>query len=78
MGGAAERVAEAVIDGWSSEASFGEAIRLAARALREDRTEPISLEVAVLDRDAETTRGLRRAFRRITADELVSLMDGTD
>ena len=78
MGGAAERVAEAVIDGWSSEASFGEAIRLAARALREDRTEPISLEVAVLDRDAETARGLRRAFRRITADELVSLMDGTD
>jgi proteasome alpha subunit len=77
MGGAAERVAEAVIDGWSAEASYAEAIQLAARALREDRTEtPISLEVAVLDRNSETERGTRRAFRRITPDELNELLTG--
>jgi proteasome alpha subunit len=78
MGGAAERVAEAVIDGWTSEASFGEAIRLAARALREDRTEPLAFEVAVLDRDSETTRGSRRAFRRVFPDELDGILDGDD
>ena len=77
MGGAAERVAEAVIDGWSAEASYAEAIQLAARALREDRTEtPLSLEVAVLDRNSETKRGTRRAFRRITPDELNELLTG--
>jgi proteasome alpha subunit len=76
MGGAAERVAEAVIDGWTSEADFAEAIRLAARALREDRSEAITFEVAVLDRHSETTRGSRRAFRRIGPDELSGLMDG--
>ena len=78
MGGAAERVAEAVIDGWTSEASFGEAIRLAARALREDRTEPLTFEVAVLDRDSETARGSRRAFRRVFPDELAGILDGDD
>lgn len=77
MGGAAERVAEAVIDGWSAEASFAEAIQLAAKALREDRTEtPLSLEVAVLDRNSETERGARRAFRRIGPDELHELLTG--
>jgi proteasome alpha subunit len=77
MGGAAERVAEAVIDGWSAEASYREAIQLAARALREDRTETqLSLEVAVLDRNSETERGVRRAFRRITPDELNELLTG--
>jgi proteasome alpha subunit len=77
MGGAAERVAEAVIGGWSAEASYGEAIQLAARALREDRTEtPLTLEVAVLDRNSETERGARRAFRRITPDELNGLLTG--
>jgi proteasome alpha subunit len=76
MGGAAERVAEAVIDGWTAEADFPEAIRLAARALREERTEPITLEVGVLDRDSETTRGARRAFRRIGPDELAGMLDG--
>ncbi|WP_136611614.1 proteasome subunit alpha [Sinomonas albida] len=77
MGGAAERVAEAVIDGWSAEASFAEAIQLAAKALREDRTETqLSLEVAVLDRNSETERGARRAFRRIGPDELHELLTG--
>lgn len=77
MGGAAERVAEAVIDGWSAEASFAEAIQLAAKALREDRTEtPLSLEVAVLDRNSETERGVRRAFRRIAGEELEQLLTG--
>lgn len=76
MGGAAERVAEAVIDGWTAEADYAEAIQLAARALREDRTEPITLEVAVLDRDSEVSRGSRRAFRRIAPDELSGILDG--
>ncbi|WP_415855254.1 proteasome subunit alpha [Sinomonas sp. G460-2] len=77
MGGAAERVAEAVIGGWSAEASYAEAIQLAAKALREDRTETaLSLEVAVLDRNSETERGVRRAFRRIGPDELTELLTG--
>ncbi|GAB3285639.1 proteasome subunit alpha [Sinomonas notoginsengisoli] len=76
MGGAADRVAETVVNGWTSEASFDEAIRLAAGALHEDRTEAITLEVAVLDRNSETTRGTRRAFRRIAPDELGSALDG--
>ncbi|MEA5454431.1 proteasome subunit alpha [Sinomonas sp. JGH33] len=77
MGGAAERVAEAVIGGWSAEASFAEAIQLAAKALRDDRTDPmLSLEVAVLDRSSETERGARRAFRRISQDELAELLAG--
>ncbi|MDQ4501026.1 proteasome subunit alpha [Sinomonas sp. ASV322] len=77
MGGAAERVAEAVIGGWSAEASFAEAIQLAAKALRDERTDPtLSLEVAVLDRKSETGRGLRRAFRRISQDELTELLTG--
>ncbi|GAB4100042.1 proteasome subunit alpha [Sinomonas halotolerans] len=75
MGGAAERVAETMVRGWDAQASYGEAIRLAAAALREDRTDPVSLEVAVLDRDAETARGVRRAFRRITEDELHRFLD---
>ncbi|KHL00329.1 proteasome subunit alpha [Sinomonas humi] len=75
MGGAAERVAESVIAGWSAEASFTEAIQLAAKALREDRTEtPLSLEVGVLDRHSETERGVRRAFRRIAGEELDELL----
>ncbi|WP_334172140.1 proteasome subunit alpha [Sinomonas sp.] len=75
MGGAAERVAESVIAGWSAEASFTEAIQLAAKALREDRTEtPLSLEVGVLDRHSETERGVRRAFRRIAGEELEELL----
>ncbi|NUP73565.1 MAG: proteasome subunit alpha, partial [Sinomonas sp.] len=77
MGGAAERVAEAVIDGWSAEASYAEAIQLAAKSLREDRTETrLSLEVAVLDRNSETERGVRRAFRRIEQAELNDLLTG--
>lgn len=77
MGGAAERVAESVIAGWTAEASFTEAIQLAARALREDRTEtPLSLEVGVLDRNSETERGVRRAFRRIAGEELSGLLTG--
>lgn len=75
MGGAADRVAESVISGWSAEASFTEAIQLAAKALREDRTEtPLSLEVGVLDRHSETERGVRRAFRRIAGEELEEVL----
>ncbi|MDQ4491377.1 proteasome subunit alpha [Sinomonas sp. ASV486] len=77
MGGNAERVAETVVNGWTSVASFEEAIRLAAGALQEERAEPVTLEVAVLDRDSETARGSRRAFRRIGPDELAALVDGT-
>ncbi|MCH6470381.1 proteasome subunit alpha [Sinomonas terrae] len=75
MGGAADRVAESVVAGWSADASFTEAIQLAAKALREERAEaPLSLEVGVLDRHSETERGVRRAFRRIAGEELDELL----
>ncbi|MCZ2404174.1 proteasome subunit alpha [Paenarthrobacter sp. Z7-10] len=70
MGGQAETVQEALARGWKAESGFAEAIRLAVRSLAADRQAeadpgPENLEVALLDRDSESSRGAIRAFRRL-------------
>jgi proteasome alpha subunit len=78
MGGQADKVAETVEGGWQRELNFAGAIRLAMKGLVTDKEAgelPASaLEVAVLDRASESTRGSRRAFRRLDDDEIAALL----
>ncbi|MHA7145050.1 proteasome subunit alpha [Arthrobacter sp. TmT3-37] len=90
MGGAADAVVHALEGPWSPELSLPEAVRAAARALRNDGSsaqtgndggssgiaalDPSLLEVAFLERDPDTLRGSRRAFRRIGGPELENLL----
>ncbi|MFF1383312.1 proteasome subunit alpha [Arthrobacter sp. NPDC058288] len=78
MGGQADKVAETVEGGWQQELNFAGAIRLAMKGLVTDKEAgelPASaLEVAVLDRASESTRGSRRAFRRLGDDEIAALL----
>lgn len=78
MGGQADKVSETVEAGWQRELSFAGAIRLAMKGLVTDKEAnelPASaVEVAVLDRDSETSRGSRRAFRRLGDAEIVALL----
>jgi proteasome alpha subunit len=78
MGGQADRVSEAVAAGWEGELDFAGAIRLALAGLvadKETTTLPASaLEVAVLDRGSESSRGSRRAFRRLEDADIVALL----
>ncbi|MEY9776794.1 MULTISPECIES: proteasome subunit alpha [unclassified Arthrobacter] len=78
MGGQADKVSEAVAAGWQGELDFAGAIRLALAGLvadKETTTLPVSaLEVAVLDRDSESGRGTRRAFRRLEDPDIVALL----
>ncbi|MGV0110956.1 proteasome subunit alpha [Arthrobacter sp. CP30] len=87
MGGAADAVVDALRGSWSADLSLPEAVRAAARSLRHDGVvtagagdagapvlDPSVLEVAFLERDPDTLRGSRRAFRRIGAPELDLLL----
>jgi len=78
MGGQADKVAETVERGWQRELNFAGAIRLAMKGLVTDKEAgelPASaLEVAVLDRNSESARGSRRAFRRLGDDEIAALL----
>jgi proteasome alpha subunit len=78
MGGQADKVSEAVAAGWQGELDFAGAIRLALAGLVSDKettTLPASaLEVAVLDRGSESSRGTRRAFRRLEDADIVELL----
>ncbi|WP_105030627.1 proteasome subunit alpha [Arthrobacter ruber] len=92
MGGAADVVIEALRGAWSTDLGLTDAVRAAARALRNDAAspgtpadtvqplDPTVLEVAFLERDPDTLRGTRRAFRRIGGPELEALLaqDGQD
>ncbi|WP_026533416.1 proteasome subunit alpha [Arthrobacter sp. H41] len=87
IGGAADAVVSALRDSWSRDLTFPEAIRAGVASLQNDgaagqpphRLTPDVLEVAVLDRQPGTTRGSRRAFRRLAAPELESILtDGGD
>ncbi|GAA1338827.1 proteasome subunit alpha [Arthrobacter roseus] len=79
MGGDADAVIrrlESVFDGG---ASLSESVRAAVQALAGDRPEqvkldPSLLEAAVLERDPLTSRGSRRAFRRIMGRELDDML----
>jgi proteasome alpha subunit len=78
MGGQAEKVSEAVAAGWQGELDFAGAIRLALAGLvadKETTTLPASaVEVAVLDRGSESSRGTRRAFRRLEDADITALL----
>ncbi|MPY10852.1 proteasome subunit alpha [Arthrobacter bussei] len=92
MGGAADAVVDALRGSWSADLSLPEAVRAAARSLRHDGVvtagagdagapvlDPSVLEVAFLERDPDTLRGSRRAFRRIGGPELdLLLQNGQD
>ncbi len=90
MGGAADAVVDALRGSWSSDLSLPEAVRAAARSLRNDGAgaqaptdgdrpgvqalDPSLLEVAYLEREPDTLRGSRRAFRRIGGPELENVL----
>lgn len=90
MGGAADAVVDALSGGWSTDLALPEAVRAAAGALRNDGAaahapadgdsagtgvlDPSLLEVAFLERDPDTLRGSRRAFRRIGGPELEAML----
>ncbi|OUM42492.1 proteasome subunit alpha [Arthrobacter sedimenti] len=87
MGGAADAVVDSLGGTWSSDLSLPEAVGAAARALRNASRPPADgaqsgvppldpsvLEVAFLERDPDTLRGSRRAFRRVGGPELENLL----
>jgi proteasome alpha subunit len=78
MGGQADKVSGAVETGWQRDLSFAAAIRLAVQGLVTDNESPDlpakALEVAVLDRGSESSRGTRRAFRRLSDADVMELL----
>jgi len=82
MGGQADKVSSVIGQGWRSSLSFAEAVRLAMAGLvpPAEGEEPAkalpagALEVAVLDRQSEGSRGSRRAFRRLTDADITALL----
>ncbi len=76
MGGAAEAISTQLQEQWQPDLTLGEALRMAVTALAEHggqgpRTlQEKQLEVAILDRGRP-----RRAFRRLSGEELASLLD---
>ncbi|CAH0291383.1 Proteasome subunit alpha [Arthrobacter sp. Bi83] len=78
MGGQADKVSGAVETGWQRDLSFAAAIRLAVQGLVTDNESPDlpakALEVALLDRGSESSRGTRRAFRRLSDADVMELL----
>lgn len=78
MGGQADKVSEAVAAGWQGALDFAGAIRLALAGLVADKDTttlpPSAVEVAVLDRGSESSRGTRRAFRRLEDADITALL----
>ena len=82
MGGQADKVSSVIGQGWRSSLSFAEAMHLAMAGLAppsESEEQPKALpagalEVAVLDRHSEETRGSRRAFRRLNDADITALL----
>lgn len=78
MGGQADKVSEAVAAGWQGALDFAGAIRLALAGLVSDKETttlpPSAVEVAVLDRGSESSRGTRRAFRRLEDADITALL----
>ncbi|MEC5181038.1 proteasome subunit alpha [Arthrobacter sp. CG_A4] len=78
MGGQADKVSEVVAAGWQVELDFAGAVRLALAGLVADKETatlpPSAVEIAVLDRGSESSRGARRAFRRLEDPDIVALL----
>lgn len=82
MGGQADKVSSVIGQGWRSSLNFADAVRLAITGLvppgeAEEQAKALpagALEVAVLDRQSEATRGSRRAFRRLNDADITALL----
>jgi proteasome alpha subunit len=82
MGGQADKVSSVIGQGWRSSLNFAEAMQLAMAGLvppseaeEQPRALPAgALEVALLDRNSERTRGSRRAFRRLNDADITALL----
>ena len=82
MGGQADKVSSVIGQGWRSSLDFADAVRLAITGLvprgeAEEQAKALpagALEVAVLDRQSEATRGSRRAFRRLNDADSTALL----
>jgi proteasome alpha subunit len=82
MGGQADKVSSVIGEGWRSSLNFADAVRLAMTGLvppgePEEQAKALpagALEVAVLDRASEATRGSRRAFRRLNDADITALL----
>jgi proteasome alpha subunit len=87
MGGQTEALTEALRSDWDSTHDFAGIIHSAVTALGGTKTnrgeagaspasrlEPDQLEVAVLDREPGSSRGSRRAFRRLSAAEVTEIL----
>lgn len=82
MGGQADKVSSVIGGGWRSSLNFADAVRLAMAGLvppgeSEEQAKALpagALEVAVLDRQSESTRGSRRAFRRLNDADITALL----
>lgn len=86
MGGQAERVSAVIAEGWRQSLRFGGAVRLATSGLASGAEQAETggtlpakaVEVAVLDRQSETSRGFRRAFRRLNDADITALLAEED
>ncbi|MGG5172535.1 proteasome subunit alpha [Pseudarthrobacter sp. J1738] len=80
MGGQADVVSAALAQAWRPDLDFSAALSLAVNALLTDREgeelTSASLEVALLERNSESVRGTRRAFRRLPAADVDQLLNG--
>ncbi|MCG2622143.1 proteasome subunit alpha [Arthrobacter sp. I2-34] len=85
MGGQADSLSESLRGSWQESMDFPEVIRTAVAALSGGgagenpdpgarRLSPDLLEIAVLDRDPLSSRGNRRAFRRLPAAEVAAVL----
>jgi proteasome alpha subunit len=78
MGGVADQISDVVKDTWDAGLDFPGALRLALRALAADKDvdalPPTAVEAAVLERASESSRGTRRAFRRLLPEDLAQLL----
>lgn len=78
MGGVADQISDVVKDTWDAGLDFPGALRLALRALAADKDvdalPPAAVEAAVLERASESSRGTRRAFRRLLPEDLAQLL----
>ncbi|MGF9661749.1 proteasome subunit alpha [Arthrobacter crystallopoietes] len=86
MGGQTEALTESLRSDWDAGHDFAGVIRSAVSALEGSaanggengsasrRLGPDQLEVAVLERDPESSRGSRRAFRRLSAAEVTEIL----
>jgi proteasome alpha subunit len=90
MGGQAERVSAIIAEGWRPSLRLAGAVRLATSGLASG-PDPAAeqgeaggalpakgVEVAVLDRQSETSRGFRRAFRRLNDADITALLAEED